>query len=54
MIVIGTVLPNSCMNKQETVLQSNVRESLAIRVTSASSDMVIFEFYSVRHSDKEI
>lgn len=54
MIVIGTVLPNSCMNKQETVLCSNVKESLAIGVTSASSDMVIFEFYSVRHSDKEI
>ena len=40
--------------QQETVLWSNVKESLAIGVTNVSSDMVIFEFYSIRHSDKEI
>ena len=40
--------------QQETVLWSNVKESLATGVTNVSSDMVIFEFYSIRHSDKEI
>ena len=39
--------------QQETVLWSNVNESLDLGVANISN-MVVFEFYSIRHSDKEI
>lgn len=41
------------MHEQETVLWSNVNESLDLGVANISN-MVVFEFFSIRHSDKEI